>query len=178
MKEYYRPNPLFSLCGLNCALCPRYHTDGSSKCSGCGGKDFHLLHPSCAIINCSKQHDNVNYCCYCKDYPCKRYEDCGQQDSFITYRNVVSDFHRLSCIGEDAFILELNRKKEILTCLIEHHNDGRSKAFFCLAVNLLPLDALIDLMNKLESNEHTARELLAVTASSLGIDLNLKSKSK
>jgi hypothetical protein len=38
MKEYYRNYPLFSLCGLNCGLCPRYHTQGESKCPAAAAK--------------------------------------------------------------------------------------------------------------------------------------------
>ena len=176
MKEYKRPHPEFSLCGLSCALCPRFHTDGLSKCPGCGGKDFHLLHPSCAIINCSKKHNNVNYCCHCIDFPCERYKSCGNKDSFITYRNVMTDFNHLCTIGEEAFMLELNQKKEILLYLIKHHNDGKSKAFFCLSVNLMPLSALLEVMDKIKSLKQTARELIISTATSLGIDLNLKTK--
>lgn len=41
LKEYKREYPSFALYGLNCGLCPRYHTKGESKCHGCGGQDFH-----------------------------------------------------------------------------------------------------------------------------------------
>jgi len=34
MEYKQREYPLFSACGLNCGLCPRYHTDGISKCPG------------------------------------------------------------------------------------------------------------------------------------------------
>ncbi|HCP15088.1 MAG TPA: hypothetical protein DIT32_04865, partial [Peptococcaceae bacterium] len=63
MKEYVRAYPLFSLCGLNCGLCPRYHTEGESRCPGCGGPAFHLKHPSCAVITCSRKHGGVEHCC-------------------------------------------------------------------------------------------------------------------
>jgi len=54
MKEYKREYPLFSLCGLNCGLCPKYHTNGESKCPGCGGTDFTLKHPPCKVIRCNQ----------------------------------------------------------------------------------------------------------------------------
>lgn len=176
MKEYHRNHPEFSLCGLSCVLCPRYHTEGASKCSGCGGKDFHLLHPSCAIINCSKQHNNVSYCCNCEEFPCIRFSTSGQQDSFITYRNVIANFQQLKDIGEEAFISELNCKKEILLSLIKHHNDGKSKAFYCLAVNLLPLNALYAVMAELQDTTKSARELLSSSALTLNIELKLNTK--
>ena len=37
-SEYDREYPLFSACGLNCGLCPRFYTDGESRCPGCGAK--------------------------------------------------------------------------------------------------------------------------------------------
>lgn len=55
MKEYKREYSLFSLCGLNCGLCPHYQTNGISKCPGCGGQDFHLKHPTCAVITCNRK---------------------------------------------------------------------------------------------------------------------------
>jgi len=73
VNEYKREYPLFSLCGLNCGLCPRYHTNGTSKCPGCGGEDFYLKHPSCAVINCSRKHGNSEYCYQCKLFPCEKY---------------------------------------------------------------------------------------------------------
>ena len=74
MAPFVRNNPRFSLCGLNCCLCPRFNTDGISKCPGCGGKDFSNQHPTCAVATCNKKHDNVEYCFQCSEYPCKKYQ--------------------------------------------------------------------------------------------------------
>jgi hypothetical protein len=42
MEIYTRVNPDFSLCGLNCGLCPNFHihTNRKFKCPGCGGENF------------------------------------------------------------------------------------------------------------------------------------------
>ena len=37
MKEQTRAEPRFSLCGLNCGLCPMYHISETEHCTGCGG---------------------------------------------------------------------------------------------------------------------------------------------
>jgi hypothetical protein len=139
MKEYIRAYPEFSLCGLNCGLCPRYHTAGTSKCPGCGGPDFHLKHPGCAVITCSRKHDNVEYCFQCTSYPCDRYKEPGETDSFITYRNVLNDLNRARDKGIEKYQNELNEKVRILEHLLNNYNDGRKKGFYCLAVNLLDL---------------------------------------
>lgn len=150
MTEYIREYPLFSLCGLNCGLCPRYQTDGKSKCPGCGGKDFHLKHPSCAVITCNRKHDNVEYCFHCSEYPCKKYAEQGNQDSFITYKNVESDFNKAKKKGLTRYKSELDKKVVILEYLINNFNDGKKKNFYCIAVNLLSLGDLKKIMKKIK----------------------------
>jgi hypothetical protein len=139
MKEFKRHNPRFSLCGLNCGLCPRYHTDGASQCPGCGGPDFYLKHPSCAVITCNAKHDRVEYCFQCSAFPCKKYEATSAQDSFITYRHVLADFKKAKHKGIEAYKKELDEKVGILEFLLANYNDGKRKSFYCIAVNLLEL---------------------------------------
>lgn len=151
MKSYTRQTPEFSLCGLNCCLCPRYRTDGVSRCPGCGGEDFYVKHPTCAIITCSMKHDGVSYCFQCKDYPCGRYHRTNDKDSFITYLHVPSDMDAARRDGLEFYLKDLSRKSEILDTLLEKWDNGRLKSFFCLAVNLLPLSDLQTAMATLES---------------------------
>jgi hypothetical protein len=185
MIEYRRKYPLFSLCGLNCGLCPRYQTDSISKCPGCGGKDFHLKHPACAVITCNKKHDNVEYCFQCSSFPCDRYGTPSKADSFITYRNVVSDLKKANEIGLDKYQNELAEKVNILECLIKNYNDGRRKSFYCLAVNLIKLSDLNEIMeqinNKIELQDMEIKEktklvieLLESKAKKAKIELKLK----
>ena len=154
MEEYKRTYPLFSLCGLNCGLCPRHNTQGASKCPGCGGTDFHLKHPTCAVITCSKKHGRMEYCFECPAYPCERYSRIGEKDSFMSYRNVIADFERAKTGGIEQYTQELTEKIEILEFLINTYNDGRRKAFYCNAVNLLPLPDLREIMSEIK--ERTA----------------------
>lgn len=142
MQEYKREYHLFSLCGLNCGLCPMFHTDAKSKCPGCGGTDFSYKHPTCAIVTCSKKHGNVEYCFECNCYPCERYTKQNNKDSFITYKNVKSDIEKARKNGIEKYKAELNEKVEILNFLMSNYNDGRRKNFYCLAVNLLKLKDL------------------------------------
>ena len=155
MKEYKREYPLFSLCGLNCGLCPRYQSEGTSKCPGCGGADFHLKHPSCAVVSCSRKHGGVEYCFLCESYPCERYQSPGSKDSFITYQNVIRDMQR-AADGIERYQAELSQKIAFLETLIGHYNDGRKKNFYCMAVNLLDLEDLNDIKEKIEERGHAA----------------------
>jgi hypothetical protein len=185
MKEFRREHPLFSLCGLNCCLCPRCQTDGKSRCPGCGGEDFELKHPACSVASCSGRHDDVQLCCYCSSYPCERYTTPNTKDSFITYRNVISDFDRIRKDGLDKYLAELNEKKEILEFLISKYNDGRRKNFYCITVNLLDFKDLRTIIKKINDEiENTDMDikdkiehivsLLKIAAENNNIELRLR----
>lgn len=69
--------------------------------------------------------------------------------------------------------------------LIANYNSGRSKGFYCLAVNLLPISAVDSLMEKIRNNERIsevnikekAQEvtgLIKAEASALNIELVLR----
>jgi len=152
MEEYKRTNPLFSLCGLNCGLCPRFNTEGESKCPGCGGKDFNKKHPSCKVINCSKQHNNVDYCFNCNSFKCNKYLS-NTKDSFITYKNVNNDLTYCIDNGIDKYMEILNKKIDILKFLLKKYNNGRLKNFYCISVNLLSIEDLNDIMETINKND-------------------------
>jgi hypothetical protein len=151
VQVYKREYPFFALCGLNCGLCPRYHTAGDSRCPGCGGPDFHLKHPSCAVITCNKKHENVEFCFQCSLYPCERYKQPSKVDSFITYRNVLTDF-AAARDNLPHYKRVLNDKVKMLDLLIDRYNDGKRKNFYCIAVNLLPLEDIKTIMNLIKTD--------------------------
>lgn len=76
VKGFNRAEPLFSLCGLQCALCPM-HLDG--HCPGCGGG---AGNQSCAIARCSLEQGGVAFCTQCARYPCEWYDGFDACDSF------------------------------------------------------------------------------------------------
>lgn len=149
----YRSHPQFSLCGLNCALCPRYNTVSPSRCSGCGAMNFSEFHPTCAIMTCNKKKEQVAFCFQCSHYPCARYQR-DDKDSFITYVHRLRDNHRAQ-VDLTGYLSDLEEKTRILRHLLEDHNDGRSKNFFCLAVNLLETDDLIEVLGSLTESSDT-----------------------
>jgi hypothetical protein len=153
MESYTRKYPLFSLCGLNCGLCPRYHTKGTSKCPGCGGVATapYKFVAHCGVNSCAKRHSGVEYCYLCEEYPCKKYYDSEKiHDSFITKQRQLADFQKVKEIGLAAYQAELDEKVGILERLLADFDDGRRKSFFCLAVNLLELAYVKDVMAQLK----------------------------
>ena len=146
MKDFVRDNLWFSLCGLNCGLCPM-KMDG--HCPGCGGGEGNQ---SCKIARCSIQHGKIEYCNQCQEFPCDKYGRTDEYDIFTTHRNWRQDFEKLKDVGVETYHSEQMQKLRILKFLLESYNDGRKKSFFCLAVNLLNLEDLKTMV------EHLAEE--------------------
>ena len=133
MKDYRRQNPAFSLCGLCCALCPMYL---GGYCPGCGGGEGHQ---PCAVIRCSREHGEMEYCFSCAEFPCERLREAARFDSFLPHRHMLQNLGRARDTGVPAFQAELAKREKILHTLLANYNDGRKKTFFCAAAALLPL---------------------------------------
>ena len=179
MKNFKRENLLFSLCGLNCGLCPM---NLNQYCPGCGGGEGNQ---ACSIAKCSLQHGNVEYCFQCESYPCERYENIDEFDSFITHQYQKQDMEKFRKLGVKLYSVEQKRKKVLLNHLLNTYNDGRKKTLFCVAVNLLELDDLENIVNELDMNTSTftlkeksahAASLLQATANKKSIILKLRKK--
>lgn len=164
MKNFQRKDLSFSLCGLNCELCTMKLDD---YCPGCGGG---VGNQGCTIAKCSLQHDNVEYCYQCSEYPCEKYEGIDEFDSFITHRNQIKDMKKAEKMGIEQYHLEIGQKADILKYLLANYNDGRRKSFFGIAVNLLDLQDIINIIEEINiqttSNNLTIKEKasVAVTA--------------
>ena len=181
MKGFTRTETRFSLCGLNCALCSM-HLGG--YCPGCGGG---AGNQSCAIARCSLEHGGLSFCWQCPEYPCPRYEGFDDGDSFVPHRSRQQDIARARELGLEAYLAQLEEKREILEELLAHYNDGRRKTLFHTAVYLLPLEELRNVMAALSSRPElggqTAKEralsaaaLLQEAADRRGVHLKLNKK--
>ena len=145
MKGFERKNQLFSLCGLNCGLCPMLL---GNYCGGCGNGN-----QSCKIAKCSLEREKIEYCYECRQYPCEKHQHIDEYDSFITHRRRKADLEKARCIGIKQYNLEQQEKVQILSYLLSNYNDGRRKNFFCVAVNLLELSELQEAMKQIQSND-------------------------
>ena len=96
----------------------------------------------------------------------------------------AADLDRAQELGLDTYINELRAKRAILDKLLANYNDGRRKTFYCAAVYLLPLEALKNVVAKLENQPEcpvkeqatAAVKLLQETADGHGVCLKLKKK--
>ena len=181
MKGFHRDNQLFSLCGLNCGLCPMHL---NKYCPGCGGGEGNQ---SCKIAKCSLEHNGVEYCFQCSKYPCEKYSHIDDFDSFITHRNRRADLKKAKEIGIEAYNAEQLEKIKILDILLSGFNDGRKKTLFCTAVTLLDLQELREVLRQIENRSDLetlmlkeksafAAELLKAAAAKNNIELKLRKK--
>ena len=183
MEYKQREYPQFSACGLNCGLCPRYHTTGNSRCPGCAGHGFLTKHPKCGVLSCC-QRKALEYCYQCGEFPCKKYDGADQLDSFISHLNQFKDLDKAKRIGIDAYSKELNDIITVLETLLTNYDDGRRKSFLCTALNLLELQNIKNAVTQIEleaSPEQPIKERAAVavrvfqmTAEKQGISLKLR----
>lgn len=153
-------------------------------CPGCGGG---AGNQTCAIARCSLQHDHIEYCFRCPEFPCSHYVGVEEYDSFITHQHQLSDLERANEIGVEAYNNELSKKTDILRILLSDFDDGRKKTFYCVAINLLPLWQVEKVMQQITDNacldvltikEKTAFAvgLFQVYASQEGLILKLRKK--
>jgi len=143
MNDTLKKHSTIGCCGLDCGLCPRFHTKGDSVCPGCGGINFREKHPSCRFVTCCVVKKRFEVCSDCNDYPCARFDaEKDGYDSFVTHRKVFFNLDFIRSNGIDFFIDQQKIRMNILIDFLANYDDGRSKSSFCISCALLPLDNL------------------------------------
>ncbi|MCC7354697.1 MAG: DUF3795 domain-containing protein [Anaerolineae bacterium] len=176
--------PTIGCCGIDCGLCPRYHTAGSSRCPGCCGENFSSQHPACGIATCCLKKKGVEVCGQCADFPCARLNNWDVADSFVTHRVSLSNLWFIRENGLDVFITSHRKRIALLEVMLSQYDDGRSKGLYCLAAALLPLPRLevavdevarrISAIGDTKVNASLLRQLLNDYAAKEGIELRLR----
>ena len=197
MSEYpLKTYPTIGCCGLDCGLCPRYYTVGSSRCTGCCGPDFFNKHPSCAFITCCVKKKNLEVCAQCEEFLCPKFDSSilngGEYDSFLTYKKAYHNLQLIRKNGIEHFIGKQQKRIELLKVLLNDYDDGRSKSFYCVATTLLPIKDIEQALNEtkqkmieenIEGNDNKAKAMILKGrlnnfASKEGIKLQLRKKQK
>jgi len=186
MAEKLKKYETIAACGIDCGLCPRFHTKGSSACPGCGGLNFHDKHPSCGVLTCCLINNGLETCADCKDFPCSRFKTASAvSDSFVTHKKMFSNLENIRTNGIGRFAEGQKIRIDILSDLLTNCDDGRAKFFYCQTCALLPIDELRKIHNKsqksamdaeLKEKSKFVRKLITEIADSLDIDLKLKNK--
>lgn len=85
LKKY----PKIGYCGINCVLCPRYYTDGESRCSGCCGDMINISFNYCPFVNFAGKKKQLEFCSECDEFPCSKFGKFKDIDSFVTHKNII-----------------------------------------------------------------------------------------
>ena len=143
IKKY----PTIGACGLDCGLCPSFHRESKSRCPGCCGEGFWDMARGCGLITCCVKIKGLETCGQCNEFEfCPRVmkllEQAKHRDSMLSYLPIAANFEFVRKNGIKKWTERENEKIAFLKALLADFNDGRSKTFYCLSVQLLPLDKL------------------------------------
>jgi hypothetical protein len=127
---------LAGCCGLYCALCPRYQSTAASKCPGC---KILSLTISCKRYNCCVKKNGFETCAECEAFPCDRYDEFFDWDSFVTHRVCLPNIQQIKHQSLTKWLRQQSKKRQALENLLANYNEGRSCSFYCIAAALLPM---------------------------------------
>lgn len=137
MSKQMRKHPTIAACGIDCGLCPRYYTKGSSRCPGCGGPNFSSKHPSCPILTCCVKKHKLEFCAECPEFICPKLSVWDKGDSFVTHKVCLSNLRTIKKRGLKPFLKQQKVRIHLLEKFLADFDEGRSKSFYCLACALL-----------------------------------------
>ena len=186
MTDRLKKYETIGACGIDCGLCPRFYTKGSSACPGCGGSNFKEKHPSCGVLTCCVIKNGFETCADCKDFPCSRFKTEGAiSDSFVTHKKMFSNLENIKANGIEHFIEKQIMRIDILNDLLTNYDEGRAKSFFCQTCALLPIEKLQEIHSEsqkavandvLKEKSKFVRKIITKNANLLGIELKMNKK--
>lgn len=147
--------PATGICGLSCRLCPRYHTDGSSRCGGC--KSPFRMGAGCPFITCAVKKKGIELCTDCTEgETCERWkrhrEASKTVDSFVCYQKLEDNIRSIKSYGIQAFEEEAERRNRLLVSILTGYDDGRSKSFYCIAATVFTIEELEQALAQAETS--------------------------
>ena len=137
--------PAAGICGLSCRLCPRYHTDGKSRCGGC--KSPFRMGAGCPFITCAVKKKGIEHCTLCAEgETCERWkghrEASRAHDSFVCYQKLEENIAYVREHGLEAFERAQERRERLLARMLSGFDDGRSKTLYTVAATVLEPEEL------------------------------------
>ena len=95
-------------CGVFCAACPSF----SKSCDGCPSENRNQKRTSkwnCKIRKCCYEEENLDYCGYCRNFPCEKINGklikSHIDDQRFLYRHEIpQNMKKLKELGVDEFI--------------------------------------------------------------------------
>lgn len=124
--EFQKKYPNIACCGLDCGLCPIFHSKGTSNCPGCGGPNFINKHPPCGILSCNLKK-KIECCAFCEEYPCEKMKKWDLGDSFISHKVCLKNLILIKEKGIQSFIEQQHKRMVYLEQLLKDFDDDHYK---------------------------------------------------
>lgn len=151
MDEY-----AYGYCGMPCALCTRYRTNGSSRCPGCT-TDGYYTEP-CKVHRCCREK-GLAHCGMCASFPCAL---LGKMGDFSDLQTIHVKERTCSAVAKEGFAVwygEYTERAELLDLALERYNDGRMKRFLCELFIQQDIETLRDIMQRAELLRGSPKEI-------------------
>lgn len=145
----------YGYCGMPCALCSRYRTNGSSRCPGCSFDGYYT--DMCKVHHCCREKA-LKHCAECEGYTCDRLGKMGDFSDLNTNNVKKRTGKEISEKGFDAWYKEYKKKAELLDEALEKYNDGRMKRYLCELFIQKALNELEEIMKRAQSISGTPKE--------------------
>lgn len=147
--------PEIGICGLSCRLCPRYQSEGKSRCFGCKTESRMIV--GCPFITCALKSKGIEFCWDCKENKScekwKTHREFGMKhDSFKCYQTLENDILFVQKNGIKEFEKLQKIREQILKEMLQDFNEGRSKSYYCIAATVLEIAELKEALKKARMN--------------------------
>lgn len=160
MKVKY---PEIGFCGLSCRICPGFHVQGKSRCSGCKTK-FRMFGP-CTMLHCKiRREQGIEFCWDCKESKtCPKWKKhrkfSKKYDTFKCYQTLEKDIAFIKKHGVKEFEKTQKQREKLLKELLKNFNEGRSKNFYCIAVTILEIDGIKKALTKGKKESENIKDI-------------------
>jgi len=151
MTEY-----AYGYCGMPCALCTRYRTEGKSRCPGCS-HDGYYTEP-CKVHHCCREK-KLLHCGACEGFPCVKLGKMGDFSDLNTGRVKERTCNYIAAHGFDAWYQDYARRADLLTIALERYNNGRMKRYLCELFIRQELETLKEIIRQAETMSGSPKEL-------------------
>lgn len=145
----------YGYCGMPCALCTRFRTNGKSRCPGCSNDGYYT--DVCKVHHCCREKQ-LEHCGRCDTFPCARLGKMGEFSDLKTNHVKERTCKVIASTGLQSWYNEYTERVDLLTVALERYNDGRMKRYLCELFIQKELAVLKDIMRQAELLTGTQKE--------------------
>lgn len=150
------PSLPYGYCGMPCALCSRYRTEGVSRCPGCSHNGYYT--ETCKVHHCC-QAKGLSHCGLCEAFPCPRLGKMGDFSDLNTGHVKTRTCAAIAAEGFDPWYETYEARARLLTAALERYNNGRMKRYLCELFIQQELPVLTEIMAQAEALAGSPKEL-------------------